>query len=709
MAKSYYVNANVNPYYDTWAGFLAKLNTIVTDMGTTVLTVNTSGSTPDTVTGNAYVNGYFGANTLYVNRSLTGGNSSVSSNLTISTNTFVSNSILNVGNTTVNVAINSTSFSGTANSATYLGNTSLSTIQTWITGNTGTAYTNATSYSANANNISSGTVAAARLGSGTANSSTILYGNNYWGPAPTSGGSNVNTAGQYTWTNTQTFSANVSVGGILSVSNTATVSGNLTVTSGQFIGNGAGLTSVFASNTSYLLGYNWTAPAAIGSGIANTGSFTTVTLSNQLNTNTSSSELALNYGSPNANLTVYANTGSGAVAIAKVGNFGLSVLSGNLTASNATFTNLGTSVTSGGSTFTNYLGYNPGRQSLFEATGSLNNYIDAVIWNANSGTNASSDLAVYNDLGPSSTTFIDMGISSSGWANGQWTIGGPSDGYLYTGNTNLTIGVAAYGGGPNYINFFTGGTLTANERFRITANGYMLVANTAALQFVSGSKLIDSTGSQGTAGQILTSNGSGNVYWAPAASAGVNTSAQYTFSNTITFNANLNANAIYTNSLNTTGNLSVSGVISGNGSGITGITSTPTANYLRHQSSGAGYVSGIVSVTTTAPLSPTKGDIWFDISGNTGYTQSLSSSGYTKLPNGLIFQWGSAYMAIDSSTTISWPIAFNTCYGAVTGVADNTISSGTNIPALGIFPTTSGASIYNDGNNRTVYWMAYGV
>jgi len=39
----------------------------------------------------------------------------------------------------------------------------------------------------NANNLASGTVPAARLGSGTASSSTILYGNNTWGAAPAAG------------------------------------------------------------------------------------------------------------------------------------------------------------------------------------------------------------------------------------------------------------------------------------------------------------------------------------------------------------------------------------------------------------------------------------------------------------------------------------------------------------------------------------------
>jgi hypothetical protein len=52
----------------------------------------------------------------------------------------------------------------------------------------GAAYSNATSFAANATNITSGTISPARLGTGTANSTTILYGNGAWGAAPSGGG-----------------------------------------------------------------------------------------------------------------------------------------------------------------------------------------------------------------------------------------------------------------------------------------------------------------------------------------------------------------------------------------------------------------------------------------------------------------------------------------------------------------------------------------
>lgn len=53
-----------------------------------------------------------------------------------------------------------------------------------------TAYSNAISFAANASNLTTGTVPSARLGSGTANSTTVLYGNGVWG-AVSGGGSDL--------------------------------------------------------------------------------------------------------------------------------------------------------------------------------------------------------------------------------------------------------------------------------------------------------------------------------------------------------------------------------------------------------------------------------------------------------------------------------------------------------------------------------------
>ena len=138
-----------------------------------------------------------------------------------------------------NAYTNATSYANTAAGNAYTNATSYADIKA------GNAYTNATSYadtkaanaysnaitySANADNISSGTVTPARLGTGTANSTTILYGNGVFALAP----DGVNTAFQYTFTNTISFSSNVTI------VNTATLTaGNSTVNSTLSAANSA--------------------------------------------------------------------------------------------------------------------------------------------------------------------------------------------------------------------------------------------------------------------------------------------------------------------------------------------------------------------------------------------------------------------------------------------------------------------------------------
>jgi hypothetical protein len=96
----------------------------------------------------------------------------------------------------------------------------------------------------------------------------------------------------------------------------------------------------------------------------------------------------------------------------------------------------------------------------------LNSYAQIHMRNASAGTNASGDIVVTSDVGDDFNNFVDLGINSSGYSQPSfWTINQALDAYLYAGSQNLSIGVANTG---KSINFFTGGTLAANERVRIT-------------------------------------------------------------------------------------------------------------------------------------------------------------------------------------------------------------------------------------------------
>ena len=142
-----------------------------------------------------------------------------------------------------------------------------------------------------------------------------------------------------------------------------------------------------------------------------------------------------------------------------------------------------------------------------------------------------------------------------------------SDGGSYDGSAVSTLAVntsyiatisannASYLGtvaAANYVQNTDSRTLSGNLYFT-GANSYFGGKTTLAANIVlnPGISIIDSTGSQGTVGQVLTSNGAGNVYWTGSSGGGsVDVAAQYawtntqSFSNTITFTRSILANTV---------------------------------------------------------------------------------------------------------------------------------------------------------------------
>jgi hypothetical protein len=158
-----------------------------------------------------------------------------------------------------------------------------------------------------------------------------------------------------------------------------------------------------------------------------------------------------------------------------------------------------TTISVGNSISNSVIAWNSSDNSIAELAANSNNFVESVVWNANSGTSASADFIVNDNGGtsPTNQNFIDMGINSSGWSNTQWTINGPSDGYLYTGNTNLAIGTA----NANYLSFFSNGTLSTNERMRITPGGNVGIGTT------SPAYLLDVNGDIHSVGNTYSNNG----------------------------------------------------------------------------------------------------------------------------------------------------------------------------------------------------------
>ncbi len=155
----------------------------------------------------------------------------------------------------------------------------------------------------------------------------------------------------------------------------------------------------------------------------------------------------------------------------------------------------------------------------------------------------------------------------------------------------------------SYVQNTDSRTLSGNINFT-GANSYFSGKTTfnANVVFNSGISIIDSTGSQGTAGQVLTSNGVGNVYWSSVSGGGGGSFTGGTVSGATTFNANVTL----TSPLIANGAAGTSGyVLTSNGS-----TGAP---YWSTVSSGGGS-SGSSNSTATVYTAGTL------LTGNNAYT-----------------------------------------------------------------------------------------
>jgi hypothetical protein len=106
-----------------------------------------------------------------------------------------------------------------------------------------------------------------------------------------------------------------------------------------------------------------------------------------------------------------------------------------------------------------------------------------------------------------------------------------------------------------------------------------------------------------------------------------------------------------------------------------------------------------VSITGTATISTN--------TLNLGLS-SISVTGYSRLPNGLLFQWGSQTGITFTAGTITFPVAFASAPFTITlqGTHANT---GSTLVVTGLSTTTATVRTTNTVTAQTGYWMAIGV
>jgi hypothetical protein len=103
------------------------------------------------------------------------------------------------------------------------------------------------------------------------------------------------------------------------------------------------------------------------------------------------------------------------------------------------------------------------------------------------------------------------------------TISGANVSFVQQNDDNFVFYSTNTAGGQRAVFSIYANSITSNLNFAVRTN------HAGGLGIPGGQTLLDSTGSQGTVGQVLTSNGTGNVYWSTVTSG-----SSYTFSTGLT-------------------------------------------------------------------------------------------------------------------------------------------------------------------------------
>ena len=407
---------------------------------------------------------------------------------------------------------------------------------------------------------------------------------------------------------------------------------------------------------------------------------------------------------------VSTNSTSGALVVnGSIGVSGNSFFAGNIDATALTVANGNYFSANSTQLYTNdkvqignQAGYNFGNTAAIEIDLSSNTYLQVVIQNASNGAQATGDLVVTADTGNDSYGYVDLGINSSLYSNSSYSIGGPLDAYLYSSNSNLTVGTATI----RDLIFHAGGTqsthrvMTVNTTAVTIANSQNLVANVASLltSISIGSNVIANT-SLLTIGNNSINTTVNSSSFSVGSSFLANTTGIYTTgivnaaSVTVGGAEVINATGIYTTGTVDASSLTVGGAETVN---ATGIYTNGTVNAASITVGGAEVINA-TGVYTTGTVNALSYKIGTSFTAN---TVGISSNGFVANTTG-VYSNTIQLQTIQVSTSVNF--GGTPVYTKVGTISDSRVTTNSTFTTI-VSMFASGANSLANGTSNTVYY-----
>ena len=352
--------------------------------------------------------------------------------------------------------------------------------------------------------------------------------------------------------------------------------------------------------------------------VASTDTFQTVTSrgssTNQIITITNGTASTT---STNGALVVSGGVGIGA-GLNVVGNtniYGNLAVSGNITGSAVVVTVNQVSATSGvfygdatgnGALYAGVQNYTPFAQTMFQATGNYNGYMEINVQNVNTGSQASTDIVASADNVTTSSAYIDMGITGSHWDGSQLlslgTTLGPNDGYLMMGQNANTANQ------PGDLVF---GTTTTGTQMRFVVAATTTPVTTASVVMYLNSATTP-TNSTATGAWVLVGGAGisgGLVVGGAITATSLTLTSGETDQGTLAVQSVTVSNATNTGALTVAGGVGIGGALNVGGSilsiGFQVLTSATVASYIAAGTDTQVVVNlgtGVVTINSTATL-----------------------------------------------------------------------------------------------------------